>query len=152
MSIRRRTWIRRGIERSAWVVDYFDQTGKRHIKTFRTRKDADNWAVTARHEVHLGTHTAARTSITVAKCFEQWIGDCEAEGLEFGTIRQRRQHLRLHVEPFIGREKLSDLTTPRIHQFDAELRDAGRSIAMRRKVLTNLKTAISFAQGRGEVA
>jgi integrase len=152
MSIRRRTWIRRGIERSAWVVDYFDQTGKRHIKTFRTRKEADNWAVTARHEVRLGTHTAARTSITVAKCFEQWIEHCEAEDLEFGTIRQRRQHLRLHVAPFIGREKLSDLTTPRIHKFDAELRDAGRSIAMRRKVLTNLKTAISFAQGRGEVA
>src|SRR4029077_20023871 len=78
--------------------------------------------------------------------------DCEAEGLEFGTIRQRRQHLRLHVAPFIGREKLSDLSTPRIHKFDAELRDAGRSIAMRRKVLTNLKTAISFAQGRGEVS
>src|SRR6266496_2158436 len=81
MSIRRRTWIRRGIERSAWVVDYFDQTGKRHIKTFRTRKEADNWAVTARHEVRLGTHTAARTSITVAKCFEQWIEHCEAEDL-----------------------------------------------------------------------
>src|SRR5215813_4518788 len=152
MSIRRRTWIRRGIERSAWVVDYFDQTGKRHIKTFRTRKEADNWAVTARHEVHLGTHTAARTSITVAKCFEQWIEHCEAEDLEFGTIRQRRQHLRLHVAPFIGREKLSALTTPRVHQFDAQLRDTGRSLVLRRKVLSNLKTALSFAQSQGLVA
>jgi integrase len=83
---------------------------------------------------------------------QRWIEHSEAEGLEFGTIRQRRQHLRLHVGPFIGREKLSDLTVPRIHQFDAQLRAAGRSLPMRRKVLTNLKTALSFAQSRGLVA
>jgi integrase len=134
------------------VVDYIDQAGRRRLKTFATNKEAKAWAVTALHEVKQGIHMPASASITVAKCFQQWIECCEAEGLEFGTIRQRRQHLRLHVEPFIGREKLSDLTTPRVHKFDAELRDAGRSVAMRRKVLTNLKTAISFAQGRGEVA
>src|SRR5262245_37707719 len=151
-SIRKRRWISRGVEHSAWVVDYVDQSGERHLKTFKTRKEADAWAVGTLHEVRQGTHTAAHASITVAKCFEQWIAHSESEGLEFGTIRQRRQHLRLHIEPFIGREKLSDLTTPRIYKFDAELRDAGRSIAMRRKVLTNLKTAISFGQSRGEVA
>lgn len=151
-SIRKRRWIARGVEHVAWVVDYCDQAGRRHIKTFRTRKEADVWAVGARHEVQQGTHTAASTSITVTKCYEQWIEHSEFEGLEFGTIRQRRQHLRLHVDPFIGREKLSDLTAPRIHKFDADLRDAGRSVAMRRKVLTNLKTAISFAQGQGQVA
>lgn len=41
---------------------------------------------------------------------------------------------------------------PRVYQFDTELRDSGRSLAMRRKVMTNLKTAISFAQSRGLVA
>ena len=52
----------------------------------------------------------------------------------------------------MAREKLSTLTTPRVHHFDAELRTAGRSSAMRRKVLTNLKTALTFAQGQGLVA
>jgi integrase len=108
--------------------------------------------VNAQNEVRHGTHSPASASITVAECFQQWIDHCEAEGLEFGTIRQRRQHLRLHVEPFIGRERLSALTMPRVADFDTELRDAGRSIAMRRKVLTNLKTAIGFAQRRGRVA
>ena len=41
---------------------------------------------------------------------------------------------------------------PRVYQFDTEPRDSGRSLAMRRKVMTNLKTAISFAQSRGLVA
>jgi integrase len=47
---------------------------------------------------------------------------------------------------------LSSLTTPLIHEFDGQLRAAGRSVAMRRKVLTNLKTVLAFAQGRGLVA
>ena len=57
-----------------------------------------------------------------------WISHCEAEGLEFGTIKQRREHLNLHIGHLFGREKFSSLTTPRIHQFDAELRTAGRSL------------------------
>jgi hypothetical protein len=56
------------------------------------------------------------------------------------------------VAPFIGRHRLSSLTTPLIYEYDGKLRDAGRSIAMRRKVLTNLKIVLSFAQGRGLVA
>ena len=48
--------------------------------------------------------------------------------------------------------KLSTLTTPGIYQFDAELREVGRSLAMRRKILTSLKTMVTFAQSRGLVA
>jgi integrase len=152
MSIRKRTWKSNGAEQTAWVVDYVDQHGKRRLRTFATKREADTWAVTARHEIKQGVHTPASVSITVAEAFERWIADCEANGLERGTIVQRRGHLNLHVAPFLGREKLSTITMPRIHQFDAELRTSGRSSAMRRKVLTNLKTALTFAQGQGLVA
>jgi integrase len=152
MAIRKRTWKSGGVERTAWVCDYFDQSSKRRLKTFVTKKEADAWAVIARHEVKQGVHTPASTSVTVAEAFERWIADCEANGLERGTIVQRRGHLNLHVAPFLGREKLSALTMPRVHQFDAELRQAGRSLAMRRKVITNLKTVLTFAQGQGLVS
>jgi integrase len=56
------------------------------------------------------------------------------------------------VAPYIGRLRLSSLTTPLVYDFDAKLREDGRSIAMRRKVLTNLKTMLAFAQGRGLAA
>jgi integrase len=151
-SIRKRTWTSRGIERAAWVVDYFDQAGKRRLKTFATKKEADSWSVSALHEVKQGTHTPSSTSVTVAEATERWITHCEAEGLEHSTIKQRRGHLVHHIGPFIGREKLASLTTPRIYQFDADLRKAGRSVAMRRKVLINLKSVLSFCQGQGLVA
>lgn len=59
---------------------------------------------------------------------------------------------RLHVEPFIGADKLASLTAPRVSELDDKLRAAGRSLAMRRKVLTNLKTMLTFCQGKGNVA
>jgi integrase len=151
-SIRKRTWTARGVEQSKWIVDYFDQANKRHVRTFTTKKEAETWRVGALHEVSQGTHTPASTSITLAEVFERWVQHCEAEGLEHSTIKQRRQHLNLHVRPFIGGEKLASLTMPAIHQFDAQLRKAGRSLAMRRKVLTNIKTALQFAQAQGLVA
>jgi len=151
-SIRKRTWTARGVEQSKWIVDYRDQTNKRHVRTFPTKKQAEAWRIAALHEVQQGTHTPASTSVTLAEVFERWIEHCEAEGLERSTIMQRRQHLNLHIRPFIGGKRLSELTMPAIHQFDVQLRKAGRSLAMRRKVVVNLKTALTFAQAQGLVA
>src|SRR6516165_10437584 len=101
-SIRKRVWTSpRGVERSAWVVDYFDQAGKRRLKTFPTKKEADAWAITALHEVKQGVHTPASASITIERAGELWIEHCEAGGLERSTIRQRRQHTQLHINPFL---------------------------------------------------
>src|SRR5215510_2460050 len=153
MSIRKRKWkTAKGVECEAWVVDYSDQTGKRAIKTFTTKKEAEAWKVTALHEVQQGTHTRASTSKIVEETWKLWLEQCEADKLERSTIRQRAIHLKHHVGPFIGTVKLSDLSTPLIYDFDTKLRQAGRSTAMRRKVITNLKTMLTFAQGRGLVA
>jgi integrase len=151
-SIRKRAWKSGGVEQTAWVIDYTDQHGKRRLKTFPTKKEAETWSVNALHEVQEGVHTAASVSKTVEEAWKAWLDECEANALEYGTILQRRQHLNLHVNSLIGREKLSALTVPRIHQFDADLRTAGRSPAMRRKVLTNIKTMLTFAQSKGWVS
>jgi integrase len=150
-SIRKR-WFGPNKEREAWVVDYVDQGNKRRLKTFATKKEAEAWKVNALHEIQQGIHTAARASKTVEEAWLFWLADCDANNLEFSTIRPRRQHLKHHVKPIIGHLRLSDLTTPLIYDLDAKLRERGRSIAMRRKVITSLKTMLSFAQGRGLVA
>ena len=148
-SIRKRKW---GDGCEAWVVDYKDQSGKRAIQTFATKKEAEAWKVQALHEVRQGIHTRASASKTIVEVWEMWLEQCTADGLEFSTIRGRRQHLRLHVDPFVGNFRLSDLTTPLIYDLDSKLREAGRSVAMRRKVLNSLKTMLTFAQRRGLVA
>jgi integrase len=150
-SIRKRKWGKNK-ELEAWIVDYRDQGGKRAIKTFATKKEAEAWRVAALHEVQLGTHTRASASKTVAEVWDLWLNDCEANGLEFSTVRQRRQHFNHHVRDLIVSIRLADLSAPLVYDFDSKLRDAGRSLAMRRKVLVSVKTMLGFAQGRRLVA
>src|SRR6185437_10908428 len=126
-SIRKRKWRGKdGSDQTAWVVDYFDQKGKRHLKTFPTKGAAGAWKTDALHQVKIGTHTPASTSKTVAEAWALWVAECEDNGLERSTVRQRKQHLELHVKPFIGNVKLAELTAPRVEQFDADLRKEGR--------------------------
>jgi integrase len=151
-TIRKRQWLSNGIVKSSWICAYADQSGKRHIKTFISKSEATRWSVEALHQVAAGVHTPASASITVGECFTRWIAHSEAEGLERSTVRQRQQHLKLHVAPFIGAVKLSAFTRPHAHKFADRLRDSGRSLSMRKKVITNLGSAIGLAMDQGLVA
>jgi integrase len=67
MSVRKREWTTRSGERKeAWIVDYA-QDGKRHIQTFKRKKDADAYAQQVGVDIRAGTHTPVSKSITVAQ-------------------------------------------------------------------------------------
>jgi integrase len=91
MSVRRRTWKSPSGElKEAWVVDYVDQHGDRHLKTFAKKRDADAHHAVVGTAVRAGIHTADSKSVTVARAAELWIESCEAVGLERATIADYR--------------------------------------------------------------
>jgi len=152
-TVRKRSWrAASGEEKTAWVADYFDGACKRHIKTFKTRKAADEWLVNARGEVQRGTHTPENASVSVREAAGLWLLRCELEGLERSTLRFYRIHVDLHILPRVGGEKLARLTTPRVEKFRDDLLRSGVSRATARKALTTLKSVIADAQRRGLVA
>src|SRR5262249_61592586 len=67
MSVRKRSWVTNGERKGAWVVDYADQHGDRHIKTFARKADAVAYHATVAVSVRAGTHTAENRSVTVAE-------------------------------------------------------------------------------------
>ena len=142
MSVRKRKWMTAaGEAKEAWVVDYRDAKGERHIETFGKKKDAD-----ARHsevdvDVRKGVHTPVNKSITVEKAAQDWLKYIELEGREATTIEQYQTHVNLHIVPRIGREKLAALTAPRIEDLRDELL-AAMSRPMARKVLTSLNQKV----------
>lgn len=150
MSIRKRTWTNaKGEEKTAWVVDYADGKGVRRLKTFAKKKDADNFAATAKVEVREGSHVADSASVTVKAAGAFWIATGEQEGLERSSIDQRKRHLKLHIEPFLGSTLLSQLTVPGVRAYQDRLRKNGRSQVMTRKVIGSLGSLLSDAQERG---
>src|SRR5215475_4686945 len=47
MSVRKRVWkTRHGERKEAWLVDYRDQSGERHIQTFNKKREADGFHAT----------------------------------------------------------------------------------------------------------
>src|SRR5258705_3547375 len=137
MSVRKRSWTTsKGESKAAWIVDYNDRQGVRHIQTFARKKDADAYEATVRVDVRAGVHTSSKE--TVGQAGEKWIQDCEAAQLENSTIESYRQHLKDHIAPYLGTVKLSDLTLPAIRGFMDRLRADGRSPAMIKRVVGDL--------------
>jgi integrase len=162
MSVRKRVWTTsKGAEKEAWIVDYVDQASKRRLKTFAKKKAADSFAATASVEIRAGVHTADSASKTIAEAGRLWIETGEQNGLERATLDAYRQHLRLHIAPYLGAAKLSQLSAPMVREFEDKLArgdaPAGgnprpRSKAMLRKIRVSLSSLISDAQERGLVA
>ncbi|WP_085033905.1 tyrosine-type recombinase/integrase [Ensifer aridi] len=152
MSVRKRTWTTpKGVEKSAWVVDYVDTAGKRRLKTFAKKKEADQFAATASVEVREGVHVADRETVTVKEAGALWLKSCATYGLERSTIDQYTQHLDLHIVPLIGATKLSKMTVPAVRDFQEKLREKDRSAAMIKRVTVSLGSILSDAQERGLV-
>jgi integrase len=151
MSVRKRTWrTQQGERKEAWVVDYMDQQGDRHIETFVRKKEADAFHVQVSVDVRAGTHTAVSKSITVEEAAKDWINSVEVEGREATTLAQYRQHSK-HITERIGDVKLANLTTPHLNTFRDDLLTT-MSRAMARKVMSSLKSLLKDAQRRGNVA
>jgi integrase len=152
MSVRKRTWTTKGIAKEAWVVDYVDQKGKRHIETFARKKDADARHAAVKVDIVKGVHTADSASSTVQEAGELWLNECDGENLERTTIEEYRRHLNLHIKPHIGAMKLSRLTAPIVSEFRRTLRNTGVSPEMVKKVLTSLSGILAYAVESGSVA
>ena len=89
MSVRRRSWTNRdGSLSESWLVDYVDQRGRRHIKTFDRRKDADAYHAAVAMDVRRGTHLPDSESIMVAEAGKLWLRKWRQQWA--GTIDARK--------------------------------------------------------------
>jgi integrase len=150
MSVRKRKWMTRsGEAKEAWIVDYVDQQGGRHIRSFERKKEADTYHATVKVDVRAGVHTSSK--MTVAEAGAKWIADAQ-DRLEAATVESYRQHLAHHIIPYIGTVKLSQLTVPLVREFMDKLRVDKRSPDMVKRVVGDLGSILADAQERGWVS
>ena len=121
MSVRKRTWTTsKGVEKEAWVVDYVERsrqaiagsrlsTKKKAATTMRRRRNV---------EIRAGVHTADSQSVTVSEAGRLWIVTGKKNRLERSTLTMYRQQLSLHIAPYLGNVKLSQLSAPMVREFE----------------------------------
>jgi integrase len=151
MSVRKRTWCNAdGSQGEAWVAAYTDHEGKRRLRSFQKRRDADAYHASVRTDLHSGIHVPDSQSVTVAEAGRLWLEGCEAAALERSTLENYRQHLERHIIPLIGAVKLSRLSVPMVRAFEDKLA-VDRSPVMVRKARVSLGGLLADAQERGLV-
>jgi integrase len=146
MSVRKREWItRKGEKKEAWIADYVAGSGKRHIKTFAQKKKADEYAAKTKVDVNAGMYV--NSDLTIAKVADKWIKHAEADGLERATLRQYRQHVRLHIVPRIGGIKLKNFTHGHAEHFRNDLLGGDNKLSrtMAGKVWVSFKSMLKNA-------
>ncbi|MCK1641946.1 site-specific integrase [Bradyrhizobium sp. 157] len=166
MSVRKRVWTTQsGETREAYVVQYsiaeLDKRNKRKrvIKTFDRKKEADAFHAQVRVDLGKGTHVPASKSPTVEVAGRNWIDACV--DLERTTVDGYEQHLRDHINPYLGSLKLSALTVGLVRDWQDKLRkgvpapgqdmSGQRSADMVKRVTGTLGSVLSDAQERGHV-
>lgn len=149
MSVRPRTWTTNGVVHKGWQADYTDAAGIRHRKQFKLKKEAEQFEKRASTEVADGVHIAATDTITITEAGALWIKAKQRAGREQATIDQYKQHLDLHITPFVGTVKLTALTPAMLSDFEDKLHEGGRSPAMIKKVMVSLGSILANAQKRG---
>jgi hypothetical protein len=102
---------------------------------FDRKGDAEAWLTQTRHDLVRGLHTPGSVSPTVREAGALWLKRCHEKALERMTTKGYEEHCNLHIYPFIGGKKLAELTIPAVNAFADQLRDAGRSAEMIRRVV-----------------
>jgi integrase len=141
--------VRRQRTTGSWIVDYVDQAGRRHTKSFEKKRDADQYHSTVNVDVRRGLHVPDSQSVFVAEAARLWLQTTAS--LERSTRAQYTQHVNLHIIPLLGAVKLSHLTLATVRGFEDKLAK-DRSPAMVRKIITSLGSILADAQERGLVA
>ena len=157
-SVAKRTWTHNDITKTAWVVRYTDQGGKRRLKTCDLKKEADKYRTKVEREIEKGIHTADSESITIREAADQFLEELETRhregGIRASTIEVYDRNIRHRIVPQLGRMKLVALTAPKLHRWADEIRCSSGSISRStlQMTFTTLQQVIALAQVRGQIA
>jgi integrase len=132
-----------------WEAGYVDGAGIRRFKNFAKKAEADAWLVDIRHDVARGIHTPGSVSPTIKEAAALWIKRCVEKRLEPMTVKGYEEHVNLHIVPFIGAKRASDITVPAVNSFADQLREAGRSPKIVKIVIRSLGGIFKELRRRG---
>ena len=154
-SVSKREWVSpNGEKKVAWVLRYTDPAGKRRLKTFERKKEADGERVRIEAELAAGTHCAHDKTVTIGRVaseFEDFTEERFKAGvIGLGYLTNVRMGIRKSILPQLGHIALADLSVAAIEDLFRAMTQqqklAARTAMERKRILVALE---SFAVRRG---
>lgn len=121
-TVTKREWTApTGEQKTAWVCRYTDQEGKRRLKTFERKKDADQFRTETADQIERGVHIADREALTVKDVCRLFLRHNEMRRrdgrITGGTEYSWGLFIEKKVVPFFGTLKFKDLTVSKVEAF-----------------------------------
>jgi len=160
-TVRKREWTTaKGVEKTAYFVDFYDNNGGRQRKQFNRFKAADKFRVKMEGQLSDGTHRPNADKVTVSEVCKLFLAHCQGRMERDEKMTRKmfvvyRGHVKnhiLHTGHGVGGFKLSQLTEPDVGYFRDALRTSGVSVPTTRKIISTLHTILKFAISKGVVA
>jgi integrase len=160
-SIRKRSWkIATGGAKTAWIVDYTDNRGRRHRKHFQTRKAADSYRINIEGQLQAGTYRAGADKVTVQDACESFLEHCTGRNQRDERMTRKmlavyRGHISnyiLHADHGVATGRLSQFTPRSVGEFRNRIRGLGVTVPTTRKVLATLHSVLEHAISQDWIA
>ncbi|WP_454917272.1 tyrosine-type recombinase/integrase [Xanthobacter sediminis] len=151
-SVRKRKWTHNGVEKEAWVVSYTDQGGKRRIKTFDKKKEAERHRVHVESEIEAGTHTAIKETVTIREASEAYLRDCSRrrainDRVTGETLKSKETTIRTKIVPKFGKKLISEVTSSDIQSWVDDL-SASYAVDSIKNYVRDMRQILVFAVSR----
>jgi integrase len=143
--------VRRRKDTGKYVIDFYDNLGKRHVETIGTNWHEANRALDQRMaEINDGVFAARSRGETFKGRCESWLkGKVK---IKPATLRTYEAILSVHLIPYFGEAKLSEISRKNIQDFVKALVDRGEcSPKSIHNILSVLREILVDAQADGSL-
>ena len=160
-SVRKRNWkIGTGEAKTAWIVDYADNRGRRQRKHFQTKKAADPFRINIEGQLQAGTYRAAANKVTVQDACESFLEHCEGRNQRDERMTRKmlavyRGHISnyiLHPDMGFASASFPNSRLVRLESFEIAFAEHGATVPTARKVLATLHSVLEHAISQDWIA
>ena len=124
--------------RDRWVIDFYDQHGKRRWKTLRegiTKKDANKSLRDIEDKVQKGDFISVREIPSFSEVADMWLA-FKKPNVRHTTYGQYKGHVEVHLKPYFGNIKIVKVNYDSVERFIRHCQENDVSIPTTRKILT----------------
>jgi len=123
--------------RRKWVVDWRDESGKRHIEAVEGDREAAEGRLA---EIIKGGKKPVNNKQTFKEYAEWWLENCAQGNIKDSTLNEYKAVLNNHVYPAFGSRPLTKVTRKMVREFIALKKKAGfkKKAALSRSTIKNI--------------
>jgi integrase len=109
-----------------WVVDWYD-FGKRRVKAFPTKRDADNFKADYNRKNRQALKPTVNAHITLKEFAPVFLDRCRARDIKPRTIERYESALKIHILPDLGDKRVRELDRPTVEALIVTKRNGDES-------------------------